>query len=246
MAENKIAIYITFFISTFSLLLSILFNNLSCSFICNLFLGVFASGLVALFIAIINYLIARKRTLERFYIYMLKAASNYNMFDNGKDFDRALNSVIEMSKYDYTELDNAFSDISFLFFNQKNREYIFNDIYFHTVELRNIIELNAWHFKEYYKNKNGNKSAMSDYLSQIDKAIMCRETYEYKMGENTLKTKSSYNKAVREIKEKTSGRLYEIMYPKYMFPWIDKENNDSDERLKKYLKEIRGYDVNET
>lgn len=246
MAENKIAIYITFFLSIVSLFLSIFFNNESCGFIPNLFLGIFASGLVALFIAIINYSIARKRTLEKFYTYMLKAASNYNLFDNEKDFDRALNSVIKMSEFDYTELDNAFSDISFLFFNKKNREYIFNDIYFRTVELRNLIELNAWHFKEYYKYENGNKSAMSDYLSQIDKAIMCRETYEHKMDDKTLKTSTSYNKAVSDIKKTISGRFYKIMYPKLLFPWIDKENNDSDERLRKYLKEIRGYDEDET
>lgn len=238
MAENKIAIYITSILSVFSLLLALRFYCLSCEFIYNLFLGVFASGLVALLISITNYLIARKRTLEKFAVYMLKAAKNYNLFNKDGDIDEAINSVIEISKFDYTELDNAFANISLFFRNRKNQKYIYESIYSITVKERELIHRNSQEIIKIIKKKDYNIDIVLNYIAEIDKSLIVREHYEGEFNGKKLSTHKIENKVYLSICNQISGKYYKIMYPKFLYFYIDKENEDSKKMIKDYLYEI--------
>lgn len=214
MRTNKRSILWTSILSIISLCVSILSHYYECEYVSNLFAGIFASGVLAFLIAIINYHTERQRTLEKFYSYASKATSNYNRFENEGNLERSIDSVLQMNQFDYMELDNAYGDIDFIFHNKENREYIYESIYEPTITLRKLINDKCFHFNEYRKAVNGNKQVMQSFLSEIDHAIMSRIEQEITNDDGTS-TKICYchNKIVKDLKSELTGRYYKIMYP---------------------------------
>ena len=103
MRVNKISICVTTLITISSLAIAIALNYFCFEFVANTLIGVFASGFLALILAIIGYFVERRKTLERFYTYAQKSASNFNRFENGGDLERSINSVLAMGQFDYGE-----------------------------------------------------------------------------------------------------------------------------------------------
>lgn len=178
MKANKLAIILTAIFSVISLVIAAVLNNISNKqndFIVNVLIGIFASGLVALIIAIINYASERRKVLEQFSIQMNKVINNYLQFRNDGDFDKSLHSVIDMAEFDYTVLDNLYGEIDFLFNNRKNRHYIYCNLYEPTKDMRKEISLYAKHFQLYYDLPPGNKVVMQDFLNKLDKQMLERK-----------------------------------------------------------------------
>lgn len=220
MRINKYSMIITSAITIIALILAITLNYLELDFYANLFSGIFASGLLTFILAIVGYLVERKRTLEKFYSYSLKAIANYNKFENDGNLERTIDIILQMDSFDYLELDNAYGDISFLFNNRSNREYIYNSIYGVTMELRQLIREKAFHFREYRKPAPEgtrvfrNTRVMQEFVNEIDAQIMNRTEQEIQKDDGTaVKISSAKNKIVIALCEELSGRYYRIMYP---------------------------------
>ena len=179
----------------------------------NIFIGMFSSGLLALFLSIISYNTERKKALEEFYIQANKILDIFNSFENDGNLEKSMDIVIEISKYDCTGLINAYGNIDFMFGNKTLRSYIYRDIYNPIMDLDTLIKDKAYHFKEYKKAKCGNLLVMKMLLDEIDKKIMfCKnKTFQSPDG-STCKTIYRYNKFVKSIREELNSRYYEIMY----------------------------------
>lgn len=217
MRTNKIVIIITSIVSFLSLAIATALNAFcaqECSFVINVLVGIFASGLVAIIVSIVNYSYERRRTLERFASYIRKAIRNYNRFENEGNLDKALSSVIEMSKFDYLELDNAYGDMDFLFFNKKTKAYIYNHLYKTTLDLRSKISETVRHIKEYYRSTNNNRTTIEKYLTELDSMIICRKTFDQVANKGySCVTTYIENKVTKELKKELNGRYRKIMYP---------------------------------
>lgn len=214
MRENKIAIFWSSGAIISSLAVSIVLHCRGHEYTSNLFAGIFASGILALMIAAINYCVARRRTLESFYSYAMKAASNYNLFENDNDLERSIDSVLLMNQFDYLGLDTAYGDICFFFRNKANHKYIYDNIYAPTLELRRLISEKCFHFKEYRKAANGNKPVMEKCIDEVDSKIMERKSFEVGDGDSIMQTISVRNKVVEQMRAELSGKYYELMYGK--------------------------------
>lgn len=214
MRTNKPAIIWSTIVSIAALLCSLILHYFSFEYWSNLFAGIFASGVLTIMISIINYRTERRKTLEQFYSYAKKAANNFNRFENDRDLERSIDSILAMNDFDYIELDNAYGDMSFLFHDKKTRKYIFEKIYEPTLVLRRLISEKCFHFKEYRKALNGNSRVMRIFVDEVADAIMAhtemKSVNEYGVS---MVTKTSHNKIVEQILEELNGRYYEIMYP---------------------------------
>ena len=213
MKTNKRVIQCSFVLTIGTLIVSIIFQITDFEYIANIFAGIFASTLLTLLIAIINYNVERTKVLEKFYTYALKAVNNFNCFENEGDIEATIDIVIEMNKFDYTEFDISFGEICFLFNNKRNRQYIYKNIYFPIVELRKLIIEKTFHFKEYRKATNGNRAVMKIFIDEIDNAIMDRDTNAYTCEETMVYT-TVKNKIVEQLRKELDGRYYKILYPK--------------------------------
>jgi hypothetical protein len=101
MLTNKIIIFWVSTLSAVSLGISVILQSNGFGYAPNLFARIFASGVLALLIAIINYWTERKRTLEKFYSYGLKVALNFNRFENEGNLERSIDSVLAIEQFDY-------------------------------------------------------------------------------------------------------------------------------------------------
>lgn len=222
MKEYKLSILWTGSICMVSLPASILFNyffhsmcfGIDTNFLSSLFLGVFTSGLLAFIISVIGYKVERIRTLEGFYTYARKSKYNFNKFENDGDFERTMDIVIAMNEHDYSPLDTALGNIDFLFGNNKTRKYIYNEIYKIIVDLRENISQKSYHFRLYKNAKNGNLPEMMNFIDELDKVIMSRETQILTDDEGqTCESSYHYNKVVKKLGDELNGNYYDIMYP---------------------------------
>lgn len=214
MRENKQAIIWTTILSILALPFSIILHCRRMEYGSNILAGIFASGILALLIAIINYRVARRKTLEKLYSYALKAASNYNLFENEGDLERSIDSVLEMNRFDYLELDNAYGDMDFVFHKKATIHYIYKNIYEPTMIARKKIAEVSWHFKEYRKATSGNKTVMRDMIQEISEIIVSRT--EKKVSPESgvaMVVTSTYNKLSHDMKSELTSRYYKIMYP---------------------------------
>lgn len=214
MRENKQAIIWTTILSSLALPVSITLHYHRMEYGSNILAGIFASGILALLIAIINYRVARRKTLEKFYSYALKAASNYNLFENEGDLERSIDSVLEMNRFDYLELDNAYGDMDFIFHKKATIDYIYKNIYEPTMIARKKIAEVSWHFREYRKANPGNKKVMRDKIQEISEILISRT--EKKVSSEpgvAMVVTSTYNKLSHDMKSELAGHYYEIMYP---------------------------------
>ena len=213
MRNNKISIFWASIIAAVSLKISVILQCKCFEYTSNLFAGIFASSILVLLVSIVNYQNERRRTLEKFCSYAWKAATNYNSFENEGNLERTIDSILAMDKFDYLELDNAYGDISFIFNNKKNREYIYRSIYEPIITLRRLIHEKCFHFNMYRGAVHGNMAAMQNFITEIDTAIMQRTEEEIENDDGTFtKICSCHNQIARLLHKELAGKFYRIMY----------------------------------
>lgn len=214
MRLNKYAVYSTIILMLVSLTVAIRLNQLDFKFAANLFSGVFASGVLTFLMSVIGYLTERKHTLERFYSYAQKAVTNFNQYEYDGDIDRTIDILLLMNRFDYLELDTAYGDIDFMFFNKKKRNYIYTSIYNPINEVRDLIAEKAYHFKMYCKETNGNQRVMQNFICEIDRMIMdCGEKDIVTEDGRKTKMRTSENGLVLRLRKELSGKYFDIMHP---------------------------------
>ena len=195
MRSNKIAIIWTSIISLVSLIASVVLHLCTCEYISNIFIGIFASGILALMIAIINYRVERRRILEKIYFQGIKACNNFYQFDSNGEIDVLIDTVLDINKFDYSEFDAAYGEIDLMFdIRNKKREYIFSNIYDPIMNVKHEISKICIHFREYKKSTNGNVEMMRLYLDKL---------------KNDINIINVADKVIDEL----DGKYFEIMYP---------------------------------
>lgn len=224
MKINKYAIYSTVVLMSISLFAAIFLNQCGYEFYANLLSGIFASGVLTFLMSIIGYLTERKHILEKFYSYAQKAVSNLNQYEYDGDIDRTIEILLQMNRFDYQELDTAYGDMDFLFFDKKSKKYIYTSIYNPIVEVRCLIAEKAFHFKEYRKVVNGNRKVMQHFICEIDQKIMERGEEDLVMEDGKkIQMSTTENGLVLRLRRELSGRYFNIMYP-----CLKKESNHAD------------------
>ena len=214
MRLNKITVYCSGAVSVISLLIAICCHLAGSEFAASIFVSLFASAILALVLGIVGYWTSRLSTMEKFYSYALKAAANYNKYNNEDGLEAAIDSVLQMDDFDYLELDNAYGDMSFFFHDKSTRKYIYDTIYSKTLDIRNSIKEKSYHFKIYRKSVSGNRAVMQKLIDEIDAAIMARSTHVYRNEDGTETTLSSCeNKLVLDLRKEIGGKYYDLMYP---------------------------------
>lgn len=213
MRENKHAIIATSLLSVLALIGSICLHECRKDFVSNIFAGIFCSGVLALLIAIINYRVARKETLEKFYSYARKAAWTYNKLEFNCDVEKTIDSILEINKFDYLELDNAYGGIDFLFDNKETRKYIFQSIYEPTLSARQAVAKASFHLKEYRNGFGHQKMAQEKVNEIIDLFIEKEEKQELRGNGSSVKITSYTNRVYAKMMEELSKKYYELMYP---------------------------------
>lgn len=224
MRQNKIAILIIGPVTLVSLIVAWVLDYLNLEFWCNVFLGIFGSGLLTVMVSSINYLTERRKTLEAFWSYGHKAIKNLNRYSVDDDLDTAINVLLQMKDYDYQPFDDAYGEICFLFHNKKLRKEITERIYSPIMEVRNVINEKSFHFDQYKKAANGNRRVMTDFVAEIDKLLIERKKHNYPQENGKMFTVSE-NKTykVHQLLVEFNDYYYWIMYP-----WKKKEKEQSD------------------
>ena len=219
MRQNKVTILITGPLTIGALIVAWIMDYCSFEFWCNVFLGVFGSGLLTFMVSLINYITERRKTLEAFWSYGHKAIKNLNRYSADDDLDTAIDAFLQMQNYDYQPFDDAYGEICFFFHNKKLRKEIYERIYYPIMEVREILREKCFHFKLYKKASNGNRRVMADFVAEIDKLLIERKKYTYSQ-ENEKTNSCSYTNTykVHNLLEEFNGFYYQIMYP-----WMKKE-----------------------
>ena len=86
--------------------------------------------------------------------------------------------MLAMGQFDYVELDNAYGDIDFLFFNKKSKTYIYDKIYYPIIKARHVITEKCFYFREYRKAIRGNTQVMRQFLQDIAEVLLSVTTKE--------------------------------------------------------------------
>ena len=220
MRLNKSLFYFTGMITAISLLLYIVFTTkFKNEFWSNLFCGIFSSGFFAWIVSIIGYLNERKKTLEKFCIYVRKIRDNFSLYNVDATIEQKVKTVNEMAKYDYLEFDNAYADISFIFFNKRFYEkYIAGTIYKMIIEKREILKKNANKIKVYSGESSVNNPPIQDALKEIEESFYKIEVEDIKDASgSTCRRTSIYPYFAISLTQEINGGYYKIMYP---MQWI--------------------------
>jgi len=214
MRTNKYAVFSSAAIGVLALETAIILNRQECTFAANLFSGIFSSTVLAFSLSIIGYINDRIKTLEKFYSYAEKAAANLNLYKNNGDIETTIDIILQIDRFDYLELDNAYGDICFLFQDEKKRKYIYDSIYGKTIKIRKLIREISYHINVYKNINNGNITVMRNFVGEIDKEIMKRTDKNIKNSDGSITHFSSaQNQLVLDILSELGGKYYDLMYP---------------------------------
>ena len=176
MKQNKIAIIVTVPIVVASLILALLLDIFvkQGGFWTNVFLGVFGSALLGLITAIINYITERKNTIDAFYMHHIKAVNNFHRFQKNEfsadlgEINTPIEMILRMAEFDYFSLDEAYKNMSFLFYNQKKRNQIFEQMYKPIVELREKVLSTALLIENFRMGKILTEERKKECIAMVD------------------------------------------------------------------------------
>lgn len=107
-----------------------------------------------------------------------EALERYLKFELGekiKKYDELLDIVmkqyIKISEQKYLEVENIYEQIDFITANKTLKLDIYNNIHIKQRKILNFIKDKAWHFREYYDSKDGNKAVMLMMIMEVQKEI---------------------------------------------------------------------------
>ncbi len=213
MRNNKYAVLVLLYFSllSFSLLYGVYRGYKEYVLLYDLLVGIFSGSVLALFISIINYRIERRRTLENFCSNIIKFINLFEYYVEYKgkgDIDRAIRWVLEVNRFDYSELGNCFADIDFIFNNRANKKYIYDSIYEPIKVFSRLIKRHTIHFVDYNNSTYKNHDVIDMFLKEIDDYIM--DYSEFRIDETII---ISSNSLTSKLSKELNGRYYKIMYP---------------------------------
>ena len=224
MRENKWTILVAAPVSFVALLAAGLCEIQENTFLSNVMLGIFGSGLLTVMVSTINYWTMRRRTLEDFWSYGLKVVKCFNRYSATDDFDNQVRELLEIADYDYQPFDDAYGDICFLFREKKKRKELAERIYGPIMEVRKAIGERAHLFRENTKAENGNRLTTKALISEIEPCLIERVKYlvpDESGREIEYTGVTPY--MVRKLNKEFNDYFYWIMYP-----WRKKEKDNAN------------------
>lgn len=200
----------------------------------NIVIGIFGGAVVTFITSIIGYKVAKLETLETFYLYARRYVKEFNRLDKGASIKHKIDYFINYMNKDLPDLGIAYRDICFLFdFCNKNKLYIYNNIYLPIITLDKKINYHYWHFVSHKDGSEENIEVMSKFVEEIEDLIIEKKVREIKIvnseGEeqNTTCTQTN-NKFTESIRKELSGRYYKIMYGKKIYNEMLEKEKDQD------------------
>ena len=214
MSLYKKSIIVTAILSIISLAMAIIFNYvINEQFWCNVCLGVFGSSVLTLITSKIGYSVERRSCLEAFYEDTLKVLNRINRYQHDLALEEKIDFFLAMMDYDKSSWNTTIGKLDF--FDNKQREYIYQSIYNPLKELDKVISEHAWHFRMYKNGTGRNEAVMQTFIEEIEHYVLDKKEYHHPGEDNEdFTTRTITNRIVDEILEELNGRYYEIMYGK--------------------------------
>ena len=118
MKENKWTILIGFPLTVVALAGAWYLDSLGKSFGSNVLLGLFGSGFLTLFVALVNYLTKRREALENFWTLGYKAARAFNRYPIDGSPEEKMEAILLINEFDFDAVGDAYAAIDFLLGNK--------------------------------------------------------------------------------------------------------------------------------
>lgn len=209
MWPNKWIVYITFPLTVASLLIAFSLYNHGAEFWSNVLLGVFGSSSLSCFMAGINYLNERQKTLENFLYYGRQARNNLNKYPLQGSNEEKARAILQMNEYDYQAFDDAYGGISFLFHAHSLRYKIYDSIYGCIGEARDRIFNGASEIKRFNLLSDPNSGALSECIAEVDKILVNKSD----ICVDKTQMESFSNPLVEQLSRELNGFFYDLLYP---------------------------------
>ena len=207
----KRSVIITGIISIVSLSFAIILNYVvNEEFWCNVCLGLFGSSLLTLITSIIGYFAEKRNCMDGFYIETKKFLNKFNRYQIDLKLEDKIAFFLEMADYDKTDWDMDFGKMDF--FNNKQREYIYYNIYTPLIEARKIIADHAVQFRMHTNKTGKNEPTMFALVENIEKCFLSQKKYHLPMEDNNkIIATEVHNRIVEDILKELNGHYYKIM-----------------------------------
>lgn len=207
----KRSVIITEIISIVSLAFAIILHYVvNEEFWCNVCLGLFGSSFLTVITSIIGYFAEKSNCMNGFYIETIKFLNKFNRYQIDLKLEDKIAFFLEMADYDKTNWDMYFGKMDF--FNNKQREYIYYNIYNPLIKARKSITDHVGQFRMHKNGTGKNEPAMFALVENIEKCFLSQKKYHLPMEDNKkIIATEVHNRIVDEILEELNGRYYKIM-----------------------------------
>ena len=225
MKQNKWALIIIGPLTVAALVMAWRCDNWGSGFWCNVFLGVFGSGLLTVMVAAINYATERRKALETFWNYGHKAVRTFNRYPiDGTDNEKA-DAVLLMNEFDFQALGDAYAAIDFLFGNKKARKRIYSELYSPIRDSGHKLAIYTAKISRLRRYAPENTAVLQSYVKELDEIFIEEYTEKYAYQDSTTLTMTNRcNKLIDMYYDRFNGFYWKIMYP--LKKQEEKENAD--------------------
>lgn len=215
------AIVITFLITIISVVIAFIFNfytNID-AFWCNLFLGVFGSGLLTFITSVISYCVERRKTFEGFSYNTKAILHELNKYQTNWSLDEKVEFFLNFHDFSLIEWDRYYGEFALLFdWKKENTSYIYSKIYKPLSQIDHLINFHTWHFRWHKDGSGRNESVISRFVKEIEDLII--ETTKSTFLECSIPTEdnaapvmtSTRNRIVQDISTELNEKYYKLMY----------------------------------
>jgi len=214
-------------LSVVSFLIALILNYVCLNqFWCNVMLGIFTGAMLNFISSIIGYFVERKTVLEEFYTETIKIVNVFNRYQHDLNSDQKIDFFLKLADYDTSHWDMAYSKIDL--FSEKERKYVYNQIYKPLLECYRKSCSHSWHFRMHVNGTGKNDVVMAKFIDEIEPAILKiekKEVYDKSKNEN-FPIRSIKNQIVENIIEELNGHYYLLMYGKKKFENLKKMGNE--------------------
>ena len=137
----------------------------------------------------------------------------------------AIDKVLAIINYDYSDLDTAYGALSFLFKDKKTRDYINTKIYNPILQFREeLIEVDH-HLSLYEDGVSKNEKVVREQIDRVTNLLMDISESDIKLADDAVVHYSFVrNELYNSIEKELNGRYWEIMYLTRKTP--NKNGND--------------------
>lgn len=213
MQLKKYIIILTATICVVSLVFVAVYQRCGKAFVADILIGIFSSSFLAFLVSILEYANERRETMEKFYSAALEAIHVINQYRVDYDLDVAIDRVLLIKNYDYSDLDNAYGALKFLFRDKRTKKYIFEKIYDPICQLHNELVEPCHHLSLYKDGVTKNKEVAKANVEKATELLTYTDEIQVECGDGVvMQCNYVQNKLYNPIHEELEGHYRDIMY----------------------------------